>query len=54
MAIVVSGKTYQSSSLGFILALLVLILCVVFWAIGKGASIELGMIAALALAYIVG
>lgn len=54
MAIVVSGKTYQVSSLGFILALLVLILCVVFWALGKGASVESAMIAALALAYIIG
>lgn len=54
MAIVVAGKTYAAGSLGFILALLVLILCVVFWAIGKGSTIEMGMIAALALAYLIG
>ena len=54
MGITYSGKVYQSSSIGFILALLVLILCVVLWAIGKGTGLELALIAALALAYLVG
>ena len=40
--------------IGWILAFIVLVLCVVFWAIGKGTSIEMGLIAALALAYLLG
>lgn len=54
MAITVNGKTYQVGSLGFILALLVLIGCFVLWMIGKGSSIELALIAALAVAYLIG
>lgn len=53
MAITVSGKTYQLGSVGFILALLVLIACFVFWLLGKG-DIEMALIAALALACLIG
>lgn len=51
--IVVSGKTYQFGSVGFVIALIVLIICVVLIVLGKGANLELGMIAALAVAYLV-
>jgi hypothetical protein len=53
MAIVVNGKTYQSSGIGFILVLLVLVGAFVLWMMGKGAF-ELALIAALALAYLIG
>lgn len=53
MAVIVSGKTYQLGSVGFILALLVLIGCFVLWMTGKG-NFELALIAALALAYLIG
>ena len=44
----------QTVSVGWIIALLVLIACFVLWLIGKGNSMELGLIAALALAYLLG
>lgn len=44
----------QEVGLGWIIALLVLVICVVLWAISRGHSIELGLIAALALAYLLG
>jgi hypothetical protein len=53
MAITISGKTYQLGSVGFILALLVLIATFVLWMLGKG-DFELALIAALALAYLIG
>ena len=53
MAITVNGKTYQLGSLGFILALLVLIGCFVLWMMGQG-NFELALIAGLALAYLIG
>lgn len=54
MAITVSGKTYQFGGIGFIIALLVLVGCFVLWLTGKGADIEVALIAALALAYLIG
>lgn len=53
MAVIVNGKTYQLGSVGFILALLVLIGCFVLWLMGKG-DFELALTAALALAYLIG
>lgn len=53
MAIVFNGKTFQSSSLGFILVLLVLIGCFVLWMLGKG-DFTLALIAALAVAWLIG
>jgi hypothetical protein len=53
MAIVVNGKTYQSSSVGFIIVLLVLIACFVLWLLGRG-DFTLALIAALALAWLIG
>lgn len=53
MALTFSGKTYQLSSVGFILALLVLIGCFVLWMLGQG-DFTLALIAALALAYLIG
>lgn len=53
MAITISGRTYQLGSVGFLLALLVLIGCFVLWMMGKG-DFELVLIAALALAYLIG
>lgn len=52
MAIIVSGKTYQFGSVGFVIALVVLIICIVLMVISKGTTLELGMIAALAVAYL--
>lgn len=49
----VNGKTYQLGSVGFILALLVLVGCFVLWLTGKG-DFTLALIAALALAYLIG
>jgi hypothetical protein len=55
MAVTISGRTFQSTSLGFILVLLVLIACFVLWLVGKGNNnIELALIAALAVAYLIG
>lgn len=53
MAVTFNGKTYQLGSVGFILALLVLVACFVLWMLGKG-DFTLALIAALALAYLVG
>lgn len=53
MAVVVNGKTYQLGSVGFILALLVLVACFVLWMLGQG-DFELALIAALAIAYLIG
>lgn len=53
MAIVVSGKTYQLGSVGFLFALLTLIACFILWMLGKG-DFELALIAALALAMLIG
>lgn len=53
MAIIVNGKTYSVGSLGFILALLVLVGAFVLWMMGKG-DFELALIAALAVAYLIG
>jgi hypothetical protein len=53
MAITISGKTYQLGSVGFILALLVLVGCFVLWMMGK-SDFELALIAALALACLIG
>jgi len=53
MGLQFNGKTYAVSSLGFIIALLVLIGCFVLWMTGKG-DFELALIAALALAYLIG
>ena len=53
MALIVNGKTYQLGSVGFVLALLVLVGCFVLWMMGKG-DFELALIAALALAYLIG
>lgn len=53
MAITISGKTYQLGSVGFVLALLVLVGAFVLWMMGKG-DFELALIAALALGYLLG
>lgn len=53
MAIAFNGKTYQLGSMGFILALLVLVGAFVLWMMGKG-DFELALIAALALAWLIG
>lgn len=53
MAISISGKTYQSGSVGFVLALLVLVSAFVLWMMGKG-DFELALIAALAMAMLIG
>lgn len=53
MAVVVNGKTYQVSGIGFILPLLVIVACFVLWMLGKG-DFELALIAALAVAYLIG
>lgn len=53
MAVTFNGKTYAAGSVGFLLALLVLIGCFVLWMMGKG-TFELALIAALALAYLIG
>lgn len=53
MAVIVNGKTYQLSSVGFILALLVVVGCFVLWMLGKG-DFTLALIAALAVAYLIG
>lgn len=54
MAITVAGKTYQLGSVGFILALLVLVACFVLYLIGKRDGIELLLLGMLALAYLIG
>lgn len=48
---VVKGQTV---SIGWLIALLVLIAVFVLWIVGKGSTIELGLIGALALAYLIG
>jgi hypothetical protein len=53
MAIVINGKTYQSSSLGFIIVLLVVIACFILWMLGRG-DFTLALIAALAIAWLIG
>jgi hypothetical protein len=53
MAVTVNGKTYQLGSLGFILALLVLVGCFVLWLMGQG-DFTLALIAALAVAILIG
>jgi hypothetical protein len=53
MAIIVNGKTYQSSSVGFIIVLLVLVSCLVLWLLGR-ADFTLALIAALAVAWLIG
>lgn len=53
MAVIVNGKTYQLGSVGFILALLVLISCLVLWLLGHG-DFTLALVAALAMAYLIG
>lgn len=53
MAITFNGKTYAAGSVGFTLALLVLVGCFVLWMLGKG-DFTLALIAALALGYLVG
>lgn len=53
MAVTFNGKTYAAGSVGFILALLVLVSCLVLWLMGKG-DFTLALIAALALAYLIG
>jgi hypothetical protein len=53
MAIKLNGKTYEVSSLGFILVFLVLVAAFVLWMLGKG-SFELALIAAIALAILIG
>jgi hypothetical protein len=53
MAVVINGKTFQSSSLGFILVLLVLVACFVLWLLGRG-DFTLALIAGLAIAWLIG
>ena len=53
MAVTFNGKTYAAGSVGFILALLVLVACFVLWMLGKG-DFTLALIAALATAYLIG
>lgn len=53
MAVTVSGKTFQFGAVGFILALLVIVGCFVLWMMGQ-TNFELALIAALALAYLIG
>lgn len=53
MGIEIKGKTYQASSVGWILALLVLVGCFVLYMMSKG-DFELALIAALAVAILIG
>lgn len=53
MAVTVNGKTYELGSVGFIVALLVLVSCLVLWLLGRG-DFTLALVAALAMAYLIG